>query len=129
MVQWGQALSTGRGDYIYAGTQVLLNTPSFALQRPTSLCPDNPLFPRSIPLSLRCPSSPLVPSRYKWLFAVQLPRHVVCLLVLVPNSMYNRKNEDRPFSSYTNCSQDHKRLLSGDVNDHKCPRRKRLLCR
>lgn len=75
MLQRGLVLSTGRSDYIYAGTQVLLNTLSSALH-PPSLCLYPPLFRPSLS---SFPSSPQVPSRYKWLFAVQLPQHVcVC---------------------------------------------------
>ena len=70
MVQRGLVLSTGRGDYINAGTQVLLNTPL--------LCP--PLLPFVRPLPSLFPGCSKVQSRYKWLFAVQPPQHVsVCL--------------------------------------------------
>lgn len=63
-------LPTGTSDYIHAGTQVLLNTPSLVL------------LPRQAPFHYLQPPPPLSPgppqvwSRYKSLFAVQVPPHV-----------------------------------------------------
>lgn len=101
MVHRGLVLSTGRSDYIYAGTQVLLNTLFFALHLPrSSVSPPPPLRPS---LSF-FPSSPKVQSRYKWLFAVQLPKHVWIWLHLSPTACKTKKKTG-PFFT-------HKLLLS-----------------
>lgn len=93
MVQRGLFLSTGRSDYIYAGTQVLLYTLPFtrslhALPR-ASLGPYRPLF-------YSFPSCPQLQSRYKWLFAVQLPKHV-CVSSCLSLTACKTKEENRPF--------------------------------
>lgn len=69
MVQRGLLMSTGRSDYIYAGTQVLLNTLS------TLPYVSIYLYPLSVLIAL-FPLLLQVQSRYKWLFAVQVPLHV-----------------------------------------------------
>ena len=104
MVQWGLVLSTGRSDYIYAGTQVLLNTLSFALHLPHLSIP-----PYSS--SLSSPSSPQVQSRYKWLFAVQLPQHVCVCSCLSLTACKKKEKENGAFL----CSPEYKSLLNGDV--------------
>lgn len=85
MVHRGLVSSTGRSDYIYAGTQVLLNTPFFALRLP--LASPHPAPPRPSFF----PSSPRVQSRYKWLFAVQLPQHVCICLHVSPTACKTEK--------------------------------------
>lgn len=115
MVPRGLVLSTGRSDYIYAGTQVLLNTLFFTLYLP-------PCLPLSVPplhsphhFSVSFfPSCPKVQSRYKWLFAVQLPQHV-CICSRLSLTACKTKKENGALSLLTNCSSEHKRLLNGDV--------------
>lgn len=111
MVRRGLVLSTGRSDYIYAGTQVLLNTLSFALHLPTP--PPSIYTPLSPSLFFFLPP---VQSRYKWLFAVQLPQHVcVCSCLSLTACKTKTKKENGRFSLFTNCSPEHKSLLNGDV--------------
>lgn len=100
----GLVLSTGRSDYIYAGTEVLLNTLLFTLHLPpTSIY----LYPPHPPASLFVPllrsfflSSPRVQSRYKWLFAVQLRQHVCvcsCLSLTACLTQKKKKKENAAF--------------------------------
>lgn len=89
-VQRAPHLSTGTSDYIHAGTQVLLNTLSLVLLPhqapfPLSAAPPSPSSP---PVS---PSPPQVGSRYKSLFAVQVPPHVG-VPPLVPCSVLSQKS-------------------------------------
>lgn len=82
MVQWGPVTSTGRSDYIYAGTQVLLNTLSFVLPRPSlppSFC--NPLS------SSLSPSVSPGPVQVQMAICCTTPTTCLHLLGLVPNSM------------------------------------------
>lgn len=83
-VQRAPDLSAGTSDYIHAGTQVLLNTPSLVLL--PHQAPFHYLRPPSFSLS-RC-SPGLV--QVQKLFAVQVPPHV-CLPPLVPCSMLRKK--------------------------------------
>lgn len=88
IVQRGLLVSAGRSDYIHAGTQVLLNTCPLSHLNLTAPAPPRSLFSFITPCSLQ------VQSRYKWLFAVQLPQHVF-LPLLVPNSVLNTKQKKK----------------------------------
>lgn len=115
MVYRGLVLSTGRSDYIYAGTQVLLNTLLFALHLPPCLLLYTPLYSPllSVPLflsSLVLPrSSPgtngylLYNSHYMFVSACTCPQQHV------------KQKRKWALSSLINYSSVHKRLLNGDV--------------
>lgn len=89
----GLVLPTGKSDYIYAGTQVLLNTLFFALRLPLACSSLRP------PLSL-VPRPPEGQSRYKWLFAVQLPQYV-CICSRLSLTACKTKKNDRKWALYT----------------------------
>ena len=82
MVQRGPVSSTGRSDYIYAGTQVLLNTLSYVLSRPS--LPPSFYNPLSSSLS---PSVSPGPVQVQMAICCTTPKTCLHLLELVPNSM------------------------------------------
>lgn len=105
--QRGLVLSTGRSDYIYAGTQVLLNTLPLLSNPPASLY----LYP------LLCLSSPVVPRSSPgtngYLLYNSLSMFVSCSCLSL--TACKTKGENVPFLYSQIAPPEHKGLLNGDV--------------
>lgn len=100
-------MSTGRSDYIYAGTQVLLNTLSTLPYVSIYLYP-----PFS---SLSFPPGPV---QVQMAICCTSPTACLSVLILVPNSLLNKEEKGErkeALSLFTNCSSKHKSLLNGVV--------------
>lgn len=107
MVHRGPVVSTGRSDYIYAGTQVLLNTLfQLSISSPASLylCP-----PLCVPLFLYSPVHPRSSSGTNGYLLYNSHN----MVALVPNSMSNKKKKTGAL--FTHGSPEHKSLLNKDV--------------
>lgn len=104
MVHRGLVSSTGRSDYIYAGTQVLLNTPFFALRLPLA-------SPHPAPLSsLVLPGSSPGTNGY-----LLYNSHNMFVSACTCPQQHVKQKRKSSLSSLINCSSVHKRLLNGDV--------------